>query len=469
MLLRLATALVTVGFVATSAPQASGQKIAPVERPGDGRPVCGLGAEFHAGRRAELRKRVGAGVILVRGLPGTRGYSSFRQDKTFWYLTGVESPNANLLMDAESGREILFLPRKNYYTEQYEGDVWDAEDPWVSALTGFEEVRSNAELLPLLSELAEGTDQVWISTHPWSVMKGSADRARPVDQWIEQDPLDGRPSREAALRRRLSELLPDHAVEPMDVELADMRRVKTAEEIEALWRAGLAGARAMIEGIRATREGLGEWELEALMSFVQVREGAAGPAYYGIVASGPGTVILHYDAAARKMKAGELVLVDYGCELDHYTTDITRTWPVDGAFTEEQARLYDIVLEAQEAGIAAVRPGAGIADVERAVTAVFEQHGVQPLKKHGSCHFVGLEVHDAGRLNAPLEPGVVFTIEPGLYDHENSMGVRIEDVVVVTADGCEVLTAAVPKARAEIEALVGEAGMLDRVDGVQRD
>jgi len=330
-------------------------------------------------------------------------------------------------------------------------------------------VRSNAELLPLLKELAEGTDAIWISTQPWSVMQGSVDRARPVDELIAKDPLDGRPSREEALSQRLYELFPEHSIEPMDAVLAELRRVKTPEELAALRRAGLAGARAMVEGIRATRPNLGEWELEALMSLVQVREGAAGPAYHGIIASGPRTVILHYDLADRKMREHELVLADYGCELDHYTTDITRTWPVDGVFTEDQARLYDAVLEAQAAGIAAVRPGATIASVEQAVTAVLEEREVASLKKHGSCHYVGLDVHDVGRMNAPLEPGVVFTIEPGVYDHELGIGVRIEDVVAVTEDGCEVLTSAVPKAREEIEALVGADGALERIDAKRRN
>jgi len=197
------------------------------------------------------------------------------------------------------------------------------------------------------------------------------------------------------------------------------------------------------------------------MSFVQIREGAAGPAYHAIVGSGANSLVLHYGANNRRMQDGDMLLIDYAPEVDHYTCDITRSWPVNGHFSPRQAELYDVVLEAQLAGIAAVKPGATIGDVSRACQAVIDAHGMGKFVRHGPCHMIGMEVHDVGSGRKPLEPGVCFTVEPGLYEDATGIGIRIEDVVCVTADGCEVLSAGVPKDRATIEQLIAAPGVLD--------
>jgi Xaa-Pro aminopeptidase len=238
--------------------------------------------------------------------------------------------------------------------------------------------------------------------------------------------------------------------------------VKEPEEIAAIRRASRAGAAAIVEAMRSTRPGIGEWEVAALMTFVHTREGATGPAYGAIVGSGPNSCSLHYLMASRRMQAGEPLLVDYGPEVDHYVTDITRTWPVSGTFEGRMKELYEAVLEAQKAGVAAAKPGGSLQDVDRASRAKLTELGFGHMLNHGVCHSVGMEVHDPG--NGPLEPGVVFTIEPGAYDHELGIGIRIEDVVVITADGCEVLTAGVPKEIDEIEALMRADGLLDHVE-----
>lgn len=423
---------------------------------------CGLGKEFHSGRRAALLESIDEGIILLRGLPETRSYTLFHQDKTFWYLTGVESPDTALILDKASGREILFLPEIHPWREQWEGERWDVGDRWVSRLTGIDEVRSGDELLDTLAKLTAGGSEVWISRHPHVALAGSYDRARPFARHQARDPLDGRSSREKALATRLEERFGIKARDCAS-RIARLRRIKTTEEIEALRRCARAGVEGMKEAMRSTRPGLGEWELEATMSFVHRLHGATGPAYHAIVGSGPNSMVLHYSANKRRLRAGEVVLIDYAPDLDHYTMDITRTWPVDGSFTPRQAEIYDAVLAAQVAGIAAARPGAKIADVETACLEVLRGRGFSHLIRHGSCHHVGLEVHDVGRTGLVLEPGVVFSVEPGLYEPETGIGVRIEDVVVITPEGCEVLSAGVPRTREEIEALIAEEGILDRI------
>lgn len=423
-------------------------------------PRCGLGKAFHAGRRAQLVERAKEGVLVFRGLPETRGYHAFHQDKTFWYLTGVESPDAALVLDADSGRQVLFLREPNPWKEQWEGEMWDTGDAWVKQVTGFDEIRSIKDLPAVLDELVTDGRSLWTSFHPYIGLGDCFDRAFPADRARLKDPFDGRASREVTFRKRLEEKYEREVQDAAEI-LSEMRRVKTSQELDAMRRAGQAGAEGMTEAIRSTRPGLGEWELDALMSWLHRSKGAAGAAYHPIVGSGPNSLVLHYSASSRVMGAGDVVLIDYGPELDHYTTDITRTWPVDGSFTERQAELYDAVLAAQEAGMAAVKPGARMSDVHQACLRVLQERGLADLLPHSSCHYIGLEVHDVGAANKPLEPGVVFTIEPGLYEKATGIGIRIEDVVAVTADGYEVLSAGIPRTRDEIEAAIASEGVLD--------
>jgi len=429
--------------------------------PGQGNEVCGLGKEFHAGRRQALRAKLEKGVLVLRGLPDTRTYTRFSQDKTFWYLTGIESPNVALVVDVASGKEVLFLPPKNPAGESWEGEKWDCDDAWVPDLCGIADVRATSEFEPYLAEvIAAAGNLVWTSLASEITLAGSADRSGPYDRRIERDPLDGRLSRERTFAVKLHEKF---AADVKDItpRVAALRYVKAPEEVAALRRAADAGALAMREAMRSTRAGLLESDLEAALDFVQRRHGAAGPAYQAIVGSGANSLVLHYTQNRRRLADGDVLLIDYAPEVDHYTSDITRTWPVNGKFSARQAELYDAVLAAQEAGIAVARPGKGIADVERACRNEIQRRGLTAFVRHGACHPVGMEVHDPGANRGRLEPGVVFTIEPGLYEPETGIGIRIEDTVVITEDGCDVISRGVPKTRAEIEALVAERGLLD--------
>lgn len=422
---------------------------------------CGLGKDFHAGRRKALLAELEGGVLFLRGLPDTRTNTRFSQDKTFWYFTGVESPDAALVVDVASGKEILFLPGKNRRGESWEGEKWDAGDDWVPELCGIADVRDTRALEKTLAELVPTAGNVvWTFLGPHVTLAGSYDRAGPYDRRVARDPLDGRVSREQALAANLRESL-GAEVKDITQKAYNLRRIKTAEEIAAMQRAADAGALALREAMRSTRPGLLESDIEAVLDFVHRRHGAAGPAYQAIVGSGANSLVLHYTHNRRRMAAGDILLIDYSPEVDHYVCDITRTWPVDGTFTPRQAELYDAVLAAQEAGIAEAKPGNGIADCERACRREIERRGFSALVRHGACHLVGMEVHDPGYVRGALQPGVAFTIEPGLYEPETGIGIRIEDVVVITETGCDVISRSVPKTRDAIEALIAERGLLD--------
>ncbi len=440
---------------------------APGQEAIDRLPECGLGKDFHAGRRAELTRRLESGVFVIRGLPLPRQNRQFRQDKMFWYLTGVSSRDAALVIDVASKREILFLPKASKslsFTEGWDGEIWDTDDEWVPGLTGFTEIRSSEDLLDVLQELTADQKTVWISKHPSIELQGSYDTASKYDNTLRGDKLDGRVPREEAFAQKLAEHLEGVTVEDCRFQLIEMRLHKTAEEMVAMRNASRTGALALAEAIRSTRPGMGEWELDGLIGFMQTQFGATGPAYDAIVGSGPNSLVLHYLDSGRVLRPNEVVLIDFAPEYDHYVSDITRTWPTDGEWSPRMAELYDAVLEAQQAGIAICKPGVTMREVDRACYRVLSEKGYGDLLKHGACHFIGMEVHDPdGSLsNVPLQEGACFTIEPGLYEKETSIGIRIEDVVAITKDGCEVLSRDVTKDRAELSALIAEEGLLDK-------
>ncbi len=448
----------------TKSPSFQGTALAgSMAQKANGSPVCGLGKEFHAGRRAELRSRLEPGVVVLRGLPKVQDYRAFTQDKNFWYLTGVESPDVSFIMDVETGEEILFVNKPSAFREQWEGEIWDTDDQWIRDLTGIQDLRRKRDLGKAIEEMLGEGEVLYTVQTPAVALAGCYDAAEPFARARKKDKFDGRMSREAALKSKLEER---YEVEVKDLTkiMRDMRVIKKKVEIDAIRRASRAGGLAMMEGIRSTRPGLGEWELASLLSWVQRRYGATGDAYAAIVGSGANSLVLHYQDSTRKMGDGEVVLIDFGPEVDHYVTDITRTWPVNGKFSARQAELYDAVLASQAAGIEAAKPGGSLRGVNAACSKVLQERGFGEFMAHGAVHWVGMEVHDPGSGGGDLKPGMVFTIEPGLYEQATGIGIRIEDVVAITADGCEVLSRDCPKDRAAIEALYGEDGVLDLMD-----
>ncbi|MFT7678670.1 MAG: Xaa-Pro aminopeptidase [Planctomycetota bacterium] len=433
-------------------------------RAADGEAVCGLGKAFHAGRRAALAKSLGKGVLVLRGLPDPRDYKSFSQDKNFWYLTGVESPNVAFVMNLETGKEVLLVSRPSAFAEQWRGEIWDTDDAWVTNITGIEDLRTSRELLDTIEELRTDDGPIWTIGAPWVTLTSAYDSAVPYVKKRKRDKLDGRASREDALAAKLGEHFEVEVQDATDA-LYDLRLVKTPEEVAAMARAGRAGGLALAEAMRSTRPDLGEWELDALMTWVQQRHGADGAAYAAIVGSGVNALILHYNTSNRRMRAGEVVLADFGPEVDHYVTDITRTWPVTGTFSKRQAELYQAVLDAQTAGIAVAMPGATLSEVDQACAAVLKERGFEKLMAHSAVHWIGMEVHDPGVRNRPFVEGMAFTVEPGLYETSTGIGIRIEDVVVITKDGHRVITDACPKQLDEVQRLVKEQGVLDLLDG----
>ncbi|HUA20958.1 MAG TPA: Xaa-Pro peptidase family protein [Bryobacteraceae bacterium] len=381
--------------------------------------------EFRA-RRAALRQALDGTLLLMARTEGRDPVFAFAQEPNFYYLTGWTQPGAALLVTPS--REILFLPHHDAVAERYHGRRWSAEDSGVQAATGFEEV------LPM-EKLESELDQA-LGAHEHVYTTGAS-----YNQLLSRYPF-----RDIADAASL---------------IARLRVKKSAAEIAAIQHATDVSIQAHRAAWKRIAAGQYEYQIAATFLDTFLENGCEGPAYAPIVASGPNGTILHYMSNQRRMDRGEAVLIDAAAECDDYASDITRTVPVGGKFTPRQREVYQIVLGAQKAAIAAVQPGARLSGQGETLTKIardyMDAHGKdlhgEPIGKyftHDIGHQVGLEVHDPN-IAGPLEAGMVITIEPGIYIPEENLGVRIEDVLLVTENGARVLSAALPKEPDEIE------------------
>lgn len=425
-------------------------------------------------RRGRLSGRLGdAALILFAGEQRTRSndtHHRFRPDTNFYYMTGLVEPGCVAVL--RPGRDpgfTLFVPAYEDRDALYHGRRTSPED--ARALFGADQAHPLPELAAELPRLLDGVDEVYLPFGTWPTLEravfAAIERLRGGDRRGEVAPTCLRDAR--AL-------------------LAEDRMVKDEAALASLRRAVEISAAGHIAAMRATRAGLHEFEIEALVEHEFRRRGASGPGYETIVAGGARANVLHYTAARGQLQTGELLLLDAGAEWDLFTGDITRTWPVDGSFTPEQREAYAIVLAANEAGIAAARVGSDLdaihmaslrtlCDGLRALAVVpvstdeaIEKELYRPYYPHKTSHWLGADVHDAGRYTLagrarPLQPGYVLTVEPGLYFPAGDQavppglrgtGIRIEDDVLVTAQGPQVLTAGAPKQIRELEALIGQ-------------
>jgi Xaa-Pro aminopeptidase len=412
-----------------------------------------------AARRAALMDRLKDGAVILFGDAAAPAGSHFRQDNDFFYFTGNEDVGAILVMVPAAHASYLFLPPKTAREKTMEGGNL-LDEPLAKGASGF------ADVFPshFLDEfLARGLARFGGRFHLRLSPRDTLDNAR-----SETGLFDGRRARShyndqisADLYRiqKLRERYPQIELRDVTPVIDQMRVIKTPAEIEVLRRNGRLSADAVKRAMLAGRPGVYEYEIEAEAMAVVLRGGATGAAYAPIVGSGPNSCILHYDKNARRVEPGDFVLMDFGADLGHLAMDITRTWPASGRFTDEQREAYRCVLEVQKACIEAYKPGATARDVREHVAAALKAKGIDPRGLEGGLgHGVGLCVHDVP-LGGVLKEGMVFAIEPGLYDEAKGLGVRIEDTVLITATGCEVLTAGVPKEIAEIEKLLsGRSG-----------
>lgn len=398
-------------------------------------------------RRAALLDSLGPGAAVVpsarlRDLEASYPQASdFRQANDFLYLTGLRTPDSWLVLLSRPGgarKAVLFVPEADPTRARWTGDLPSRSE--ITARSGIDDVRPTAEFERMVREGSLGR------------LAGSGKLYLPLD----------RRGGERELIRALAFGPADAA--DLGPALAGLRLVKDGHELRVLREAVAITGAGIRRAMRRARPGDWEHEIEAEIEYAVRRRGAARLGFPSIVASGPKATVLHYDDARRRTGAGDLVLLDVGAEYSHYTADVSRTFPVDGRFTARQRELYDLVLGALRAGVDAVRPGATMRDVDRAVRRHLREHsgglcGEETCDRrmgHGAGHWLGMDVHDVGPYGATFRPGMVLTVEPGVYLPEEGIGIRVEEDVLVTEEGREVLTAGIPRLPGEIESLMAE-------------
>ncbi|NTV10531.1 MAG: M24 family metallopeptidase [Zoogloea sp.] len=433
-------------------------------------------APFKARRERLLAtmREAGGGVAVIATAPeqlrNRDTHYGYRFDSYFYYLTGFREPESVVVLVAgDEPKSLLFCREKDIDREIWDGYRYGPEA--ACEAFGFDEAHPISTLDARLPDLLADQPAIFHSIGhdaAWDARIAAA--------------LNGVRALARAGRQAPSDIRDVRAL------LDEMRLVKDDFELAVMRRAADISATAHRRAMRAARPGAWEYQVEAEILHTFRHAGSQAPAYGSIVASGPGACVLHYVENDRQMQDGELLLIDAGCELDGYASDITRTFPVNGRFSGPQKDVYELVLAAQAAAIAEIRPGAGwnaghdaavkvlsqgyldLGLLGGSLDEVIESGAFRQFYMHRTGHWMGLDVHDAGEYKQrgdwrPLAVGNVLTVEPGTYIRpaENvpeafwNIGIRIEDDALVTPDGCEILTAATPKTVAEIESLMAEA------------
>ncbi len=412
----------------------------------------------YAARRAQVLKALGSnGVLVLRGAPedDVEKHERWRQTSDFYYLTGFDEPDAVLVLNPRERRTAaLFVPPKDPSKEAWDGPK-TAPGAAAERATGIASVRAMTEL--------EGRFRKWLAQDTTLYVAAEIN-----------DPRAGVPLELQWLRTQRERWAKAGVVRTIDVRRAKtvihpLRLVKSAAEIAVFEEACRITSRGIIEALRSIAPGQNEREAQAVVEYAFRRFGAARTGYPSIVGAGANSCVLHYRRNEGPMRDGDLVLMDVGAEYAYYTADITRTVPVNGRFSPAQREIYSVVLAAQEAAFQACKPGATLLQVHRAAQKVIREAGWGKYFLHGTSHWIGIDVHDVGgNWATPLAPGMIFSVEPGIYIPAGTegvdrkywnIGVRIEDDVVITPTGYRNLSASTPRDIATIERIMAADGI----------
>ena len=418
--------------------------------------------EVYAARRARLAA-LSSDPIVLWGLTGREEFSQayiFTQEDNFYYLTGHNEEEAGLIIlpalkagqsqDAWDGpREILFLPAKNPQKEKWNGVRMSPADSDISPRTGFASVQDFATMRAVVEKLAKVYPE-FATILPYEKENGGYPHEKAVIEWLQL----------AAPAAKLKDIR--GAVETA-------RQTKSPGEIAFLRKAVDLSVEAHLAAMKMMRPGVYEYQIAAKMVEVHAMGGSEAEGYFPIVGAGPNSTALHYDRLDRKIEDGDIVVLDVAAQFSGYSADITRTLPANGKFTSRQREIYDIVLGAQNAVFAALKPGmdfckSGDKSLYKISYEYINSHGKDLHGKklgqyyiHGLGHDIGLDVHDPGDYCKPLAPGMVVTVEPGIYIPEENLGVRIEDDVLITETGYQFLSEHLPRDPAEVEKIMSAA------------
>jgi Xaa-Pro aminopeptidase len=431
-----------------------------------------------ASRRARVMEKIGDGVAIVLGTTEPPGEMPLRQGNQFFYVSGVAEPRAILVIDGKTKRTTLFLNPRNPQreTSMYGPGLSPGED--AAKTTGIDAVLPRSDFQAMVDGFAKEGRAIYTPFRPevlGSISSGDPDRLWAANK---NDPWDGRTSREQSFIAHLKEKSPNCEVRNLDPILDAMRGIKSPGEIAVIREATRIAGLGIMEAMRDARPGMSEYELQADSEFVFKKYGSFGAAYFALIATGPNTYYTHYHRNTAKLQDGDLVQYDYAPDYKYYQSDVTRVFPANGKFTPWQREYYGIYLRLYRAVMTSIKVHAAARDViknalvkmdvimadyqftdnkiKNAAQKFVENYRRQQPRAGSLGHSVGMEVHDVRMPTDTLEPGEIFTIEPEMRIEEDHLGLRLEDMLLITDTGYEDLSSFVPIEIADIEKLMAD-------------
>jgi len=379
----------------------------------------------YASRRARVAAEIKGNALILYGNADSE-LVKFKQEDNFYYLTGFSEPDAVLVIDStgDQPEETLFIKPRNPSQERWTGVTTSSGSDGQKA-TGLKSVQVLSELSPTMARITQRGRKLYTLNSD----KHTMDQVRTFNATDIQN------------------------IAPI---MANLRVRKSPTELTLLEKTIKISVSGQEAAARIIAPEVWEYQVEAAVEYEFRRRGAERPSFPSIIGSGPNSTVLHYNDSIRQMQSGDLVVVDIGAEYGGYAGDVTRTYPVNGKFTPRQREIYQIVLDAQKQALAAIKPGVTMQQVHQAAFNYIRSKGYEREFPHGTSHYLGLYVHDVGPSRIALEPGMVITVEPGIYLDKEQLGVRIEDDVVVTENGYRMLSD-FPREIAEIEALMARS------------
>jgi len=413
-------------------------------------------------RREKVFQKIGDGIGILWGAETPNAPTRFNQAPDLYYLTGLEDPNAILLLVGKT-KEVIFFSKKS--TER---DLrWNGPSAWtikdLKSSYGIDQLLPYEEFWEMLSQKSKSEGNFYLPFSPIDQIDKSRGDVNNIELLLLRHPVKTTPLWKQSITE-IKELYPLASLNNINPIMNELRTIKTPFEIEQLKMSGKIGIEGVEEAIKDTKPGLYEYELEAVASYYYIKRGARGVAFAPIVASGPTTYTIHYEANNRQIKEEDFVLMDYGCNYNYYASDVTRVWPASGKFTVQEEKMYQCVLEARNAIIKAMRPGVSFGELRSVAYEVYKKHGYadKELSWNGYIgHFTGMSVHDVGNRDdsSLLKSGMVFNVEPVLDDPITKRHMRLEDTVLITDTGAINLTEGVSAELSEIYKLMKQKGL----------
>jgi Xaa-Pro aminopeptidase len=435
----------------------------------------------YSARRARVMQKIGEGVAILQGTTERPGEQPLRQANQFFYVSGVVEPLAILAIDGRTKRSTLFLNPRNERREN--GMYGPGLYPGAEAVeaTGVEAVLPRGDFARFLADVAADGRTIYTPFRPEVLSSASAEGPIALARATKNDPWDGRATREEVFREKLKSAAPRSEIKDLDPVLDEMRAFKSPREIAILREATRIAGLGIVEAMRDARPGMREYELQADAEFVFKKFGSYGAAYFALIATGQNTWYSHYHKNTAVLADGDLVQFDYAPDYKNYASDVTRIFPANGKFTPRQREFYTVYLRLYQALMTSIKVHARASDIikeavgkmdailasyhftdakiETAAKQFVERYRTSRANSLG--HTVGMEVHDVRNPAATLEPGLVFTIEPAMQIPEEHVGIRLEDMILITGAGYENLSALVPIEIADIEKMMAEPGLSD--------